>query len=224
VAQAYVETFAAVVGLLEAPQVADRWDEPSVLDGMTVGDLAAHLGRAVTLTPTFLAYPQEGKAVSACERLAGLAWATTGPHSSANTEIRGWAHEAAAGGPGAVAARVRAATGQVRDLVEAQDPDRRVGFPAEGVSLGFDDYLTMRLLEIAAHTDDLACSVAVPTPPLPQAAQEALAHLLVDVAVVRHGWLSVLRTLARSERAPSHTISALAPPSHNHTHDDRGVR
>ncbi|MCL2423711.1 MAG: maleylpyruvate isomerase N-terminal domain-containing protein [Micrococcales bacterium] len=211
VAQAYVETFGSVVGLLTAPQVADRWDEPSVLEGMTVADLAAHLGRAVTLTPTFLAYPQVGRAVSACERLAGVAWATSGPHSSTNAEIRRWAHQEAADGPQAVVGRVREAAGPVRDLVEAQDPDRRVGFPAEGVSLSLDDYLLMRLLEIAAHTDDLAASVGVPTPPLPHAAQQALAHLLVDVAVIRHGWLPVLRTLARAERAPKHTISALSP-------------
>ncbi|MCL2850407.1 MAG: maleylpyruvate isomerase N-terminal domain-containing protein [Micrococcales bacterium] len=219
VAQAYLETFDPLLDLLEASQVAAAWEAPSVLVSMTVGDLAAHLARAVTLTPVFLANDPAGTPVTAHQRLTAVPWATSGPGSAANTEICQWAHDDAAAGPQAVAAHARSVAPGVRALIEAQDPDRRVGFPAEGVSLSLDDYLALRLLEVAAHSDDLACSVGLPTPGLPARAQQALSHLLVDVAVVRHGWPSVLRTLTRSERAPVAGISVLAA-SHTAKNDE----
>ena len=208
-AQAYLEAIDPMLDLLDAPEVAAAWQEPSVLAGMSVGDLAAHLARAVTLTPVYLAYEPAGRPVSAHERLTGAAWAVSGSDSEVNVQIRQRAESDAAAGPQAVVSGARAVAHETRALVEVQDPARRVAVPVEGVSLSLDDYLVMRLLELAAHSDDLACSVGIPTPPLPQAAQRLVAHLLVDVAIARHGWPSVLRTLSRSERAPHGGISAL---------------
>jgi len=62
-------------------------------------------------------------------------------------------------------------------------------------------------MEIAVHSDDLAVSVGVPTPPLPAAVIDPVLALLTQVAVRRHGQTAVLRTLSRSERAPA-TIAA----------------
>jgi hypothetical protein len=209
VVQAYLDAIDPVLGLLEAPEVAAAWEQPSVLVGMTVGGLAAHLARAVTATPTYLAQAPEGEPVSAATRLSNTKWVSSGPDSPVNTEIRQQALDEAAAGPDAVAASMRTAARDVRTLVATQDPDRRVVVvPAEGVSVSLDDFVTLRLLELSAHSDDLACSVGLPTPPLPQAAQQAVAHLLVDVAIVRHGWPQVLRALSRAERAPKGGISA----------------
>jgi len=210
VAQAYLDALEPMLDLLGAPQVAQAWGQPSALVGMTVGDVAAHLARAVTLTPSYLAREPVGTPVSAQTRLTGAQWAASGPDSQVNVQIRQRAADDAAAGPQAVTADARAVAREVRALIEAQDPDRRVAIPAEGVSLSLDDYLVMRLLELAAHSDDLACSVGMPTPDLPQEAQRAVAHLLVDIAVVRHGWPSVLRALSRAERAPEGGISAFA--------------
>ena len=73
---------------------------------------------------------------------------------------------------------------------------------------GWSTFIAMRLLELVIHVDDLAVSVGLPTPPLPEAAQEIVATLLMQVSAARHGWLPILRTLARSERAPTEGISA----------------
>jgi hypothetical protein len=63
-------------------------------------------------------------------------------------------------------------------------------------------------MEIAVHSDDLAVSVGVEPPPLPEAVSRVVRHLLVDLAAQRHGDTAVLRGLARAERAPA-SIAAL---------------
>src|SRR3954451_727767 len=49
--QAYLDVLAAAVDLVRTEEVADRWDEPSILDGMTVGAVVVHgvLGTATSI-------------------------------------------------------------------------------------------------------------------------------------------------------------------------------
>lgn len=75
-------------------------------------------------------------------------------------------------------------------------------------ALTLEDFLTARLMEIAVHGDDLAVSVGVGTPVLPEDVSQAVRHLLVDLAAQRHGVAAVLRALSRAERAPV-SIAAL---------------
>lgn len=42
---------------MNLPQIAEQWQEPSVLDGHTVGSLAAHLARAVFTVQRYLEAP-----------------------------------------------------------------------------------------------------------------------------------------------------------------------
>jgi hypothetical protein len=63
------------------------------------------------------------------------------------------------------------------------------------------------MMELAVHSDDLAVSVGLPTPPLPPGAVDTVVDLLTRLAVRRHGPTSVLRALSRAERAPA-TIAA----------------
>src|SRR5215217_266096 len=49
-----VEAVEAAAALIAGDEVAARWDEPSALDGMTVGALAAHLVRAAGATLAYL--------------------------------------------------------------------------------------------------------------------------------------------------------------------------
>jgi hypothetical protein len=74
-------------------------------------------------------------------------------------------------------------------------------------SLMLDDILTTRMMELAVHSDDLAVSVGIATPALPQSAVDTVIDLLSRLAVRRHGPTAVLRALSRAERAPA-TIAA----------------
>ena len=79
-----------------------------------------------------------------------------------------------------------------------------VDIPWQGWSLGIDDFVTTRLMEIVVHSDDLAASVGLPTPEFPEPALTPVLGLLTGVAVRRHGQAAVVRALSRPQRAPEH--------------------
>jgi hypothetical protein len=71
----------------------------------------------------------------------------------------------------ALAARVDAAVKHLTDHL-ASAADRPVRIPLWGPwSLLLDYLLTTRMMELAVHSDDLAVSVGVATPALPQSAR-----------------------------------------------------
>jgi hypothetical protein len=57
-------------------------------------------------------------------------------------------------------------------------------------------------MELTVHMDDLAVSVGLATPELPDAVFDPVLMLLARLAVRRHGQAAVLRALARAERSP----------------------
>jgi hypothetical protein len=63
------------------------------------------------------------------------------------------------------------------------------------------------VMEIVVHSDDLAASIDVEPPQLPQAVLGPVLALLVGVSLQRHGQAAVVRALSRSERAPA-SVSA----------------
>ena len=60
-------------------------------------------------------------------------------------------------------------------------------------TLTLDDFLVTRMMEIAVHSDDLALSVGIATPPLQAAVLDPVLTLLTGLAVRRHGPTAVLR-------------------------------
>ena len=52
--QLVVEAVEAAAEVIAADATAERWDQPSALDGMTVGALSAHLVRAAGATIAYL--------------------------------------------------------------------------------------------------------------------------------------------------------------------------
>lgn len=73
--------------------------------------------------------------------------------------------------------------------------------------LHVDDFLLTRVVELVVHIDDLAVSLGLPTPALPEAAAGATIKLLSSLAAWRHGSLNVIRALARQERAPASIVA-----------------
>jgi hypothetical protein len=79
--------------------------------------------------------------------------------------------------------------------------------PWQGWALTLDDFLVTRTMEIVVHSDDLAASLEIESPRLPEQVLEPVLTLLTRLAVRRHGQRAVVTALSRSERAPA-TISA----------------
>jgi Mycothiol maleylpyruvate isomerase N-terminal domain len=206
----YLDAAAVAANLIASPQVAARWNEPSALSEMAVGSLAGHLARQITGVPARLAdqqLPDKAELLTVPEHYARVRWAGAALDDEANVSIRRDSDDEAAGGPDDLARRTRTAVAQLRDALPAEQGGRAIYLPWTGWALTLEDFLTTRLLEIVVHVDDLAVSVDVVPPNLPEQATDTVLALLAQLAARRHGPAAVLRALTRQERAPA-TITA----------------
>ncbi|MGW1676200.1 maleylpyruvate isomerase N-terminal domain-containing protein [Saccharopolyspora sp. NPDC002376] len=96
------------------------------------------------------------------------------------------------------------------DAARARLAPRLAALPAEQPVLVFDRWvlpldqcLLTRLIELAVHLDDLAVSLDLATPAVPDDVAEIVISSLASIATGRHGTASVLRALSRRERAPA---------------------
>ena len=196
---AYLEAASVASDVIGRREVGDRWNEPSVLDELAVRGLAGHLARAVLQVEWFLDMPEPSEPpVTAVQYYAELA-GFDDLNSELNVGVRARGEETAAGGW----ARLYLDTGNVLDRLRSRLPtvprERKVR--AFGRALEIDEYLKTRLIELVVHIDDLALSIGMQPPPLPDAATTYAIAVLIGVARARSGDLEVLRALTRRERA-----------------------
>lgn len=201
----FLESAAAARSLLADPAVAARWEEPSSLEGMTVGALAGHLLRSMTTLAGYLAEPPAGfedlaDPAGYLLSIDGLSSAD-GPDldSDLHRAIRQRATDTAQNGPGQVLARWDAAAEELSGRL-ATEPRTRTVRVLNGRIMLVDDYLVTRLIEMLIHADDLAVSIGAETPAFPAAAWQRVIETLVEVAVRRHGAPAVARAMTRTER------------------------
>ncbi len=188
-------------------EVEERWDQPSALEGMTVGALAAHLARAVITVQTYLGNAAGGdeEPISAASYF-GTMEALRDPQSPLNVGVRSRAAEAASHGNHAVIESFDACVGQLRHSLAAEPDDRVIELPNRTV-LELDEYLLTRILELTVHTDDLCVSIGRDTPAL--TGLPLTIQLLIDIAELRHGEVALLRALSRRERDPGDVLPVL---------------
>lgn len=205
---AFVVAAGSAAELVEQPIVAATWAEPSALPGFTVGGLAAHLAGQVLFVPRTLAEPApEGEPVTLLGHYGRVTWLGADRDAEINVAIRQGGEEVAAEGAAAVVAKTQAVVRELGDLLDAQPVDRLARSASGPWPLLLDDLLVARMMEIVVHSDDLACSVRIPTPELPDAVLDPVFDLLCALARRRHGATALLRALSRAERAPA-TVSA----------------
>lgn len=217
----YLRTAEALGDLLGDPRLDAAWAGPSALDGMTVGDLVAHLARAVLQVEWYLdggPAAAGGADPAAAERdpldAAGYYTALQGldhPASPLNQGIRQRAREGAALGPAGVAAAVEETVERLRGRLSAPDAPRVITV-FDGAVISVEEYLRTRIVEITVHTDDVLASLPPSTTagdPLPEEAREEAIAVLLEVAIRRHGTTAVLRALARRERDPMRVLRVL---------------
>jgi hypothetical protein len=201
----YLRAAETAVGLLREQAVADAWTRPSALADFSVGGLAVHLGAQIRHVVAAEPAGSDGEPLSLTDYYARAPWAGQGPEHEVNVAIRQAAEKEVDSGPLGVAARAAEDLAAARERLASAPTDLVVRMP--GRDLAFEDFLLTRLMELLVHADDLAVSVALPTPAFPESAALAVTGLLARLALRRHGLTPVLRALARSERAPE-TISA----------------
>jgi uncharacterized protein (TIGR03083 family) len=202
----FLSASGAALGLLESPEVAARWEEPSACEGFTVGGMAAHLGWQVQSARLAVEAPRP-EAGAAVTDLTGhygqAAWLGADLDAPVNAGIRDAGQERAQSGPAEQARLTREAREALGKAFVALDPQEVIAVPwIAGRAMTAHDVLATRVLELVIHTDDLAVSVGVPTPLASDAAYERVVGILAGVSMRRFGPLPLLRALSRAERAP----------------------
>jgi len=207
----FLSTATAARNLIATDDVAARWDDASALRKMTVGDVAAHLGRAIVTVDRYLTeiHPTQGERVDAVGYF--LAFRNEIGHdidTELNQAVRRRAVEASASGHATVLENIDNALERLaRDLETAPtDMDLSV---LGGVRISLDDYLVTRLVELVVHTDDLAVSVGLETPSINERGLRIAIAALVDMARRAHGDIAVMRALARRERDTAGALPVL---------------
>jgi uncharacterized protein (TIGR03083 family) len=204
----FSEAARIVADLVRRTEVAEGWDQESACAGMTVGGLANHLGDQAVLTVRLLeAGPSGEAAITLEEHYARAAWVREDPDGESNVAIREAGDEQARAGQGALLERVDAGMDRLPGAIRSVPPDTPVLVPWQGWAVTARDLLTIRMMEMVVHADDLAASVGVEPPEFPDEVVGRVLGLLTRVAVRRHGQAAVVRALSRPQRAPA-SVSA----------------
>jgi hypothetical protein len=206
----YLVAASAAVDLVGRVEVLARWGEPSALEGMTVGAVAAHLVSQVLSVHAAVTGGQGVSTetpVSLLEHYDRVGWLRADLQDEPNVTIREGAASAAEEGHGTVVASAQQALDDLRTAFASAHLPPAIRMPWWDWSLSFDDFLVTRMMEIVVHADDLAVSVDVAPRELPEAVLGPVLALLVGISMRRHGQAAVVRTLSRRERAPG-SISA----------------
>jgi uncharacterized protein (TIGR03083 family) len=202
VLDAFLDTAERVEAVLALPEVAERWHEPSALEGHTVATLAAHLARAAFTVQRYLDVPPGDGAPTTAAGYLVAALGTADPiDSDLHRSVRERAREDAEAGAAALVDRFRRTRLEVADRLTASDPQQLIGV-LDGIVLPVEEYLRTRILELVIHLDDLSVSLGIEPPDLSDEAFDITAATLAQVAVRRVGPWATLRSLARAERQP----------------------
>lgn len=203
------------VEVLADDAVSPRWEEPSVLPEMSVGQLSAHLGQMIGGPAGWLrTEPPDPAGVSIGTNFSMYQVARLDPEHGLDgdvaTTIRRWADAGASHGPAQVVDRARSDLAETAELFADAAPDRLIpSAVSPAVATCLADYLRTRCVELVVHTDDLAASVGIESPtPDPVAAGIAI-DVLTTMCRNRAGDLAVLRGLTRPDRCDLDALRAL---------------
>lgn len=207
--EAFWQAVAAAEPVLASPRVRQRWDQPSALADMSVGDLTAHLVRAVTNILRYLSQPAPtGEPISAAAYYRAILDNPADLTTPQNRAVRDRARTDSAAGPTQVLQRWQEAIAEARRILAEAPADRLVAV-INGLVLTLEQYLATRIVELLVHTDDLAVSIDIETPAPPAAAARLAERVLLDVARGEHGDTAVLRAMTRRERSSTEVLRVL---------------
>jgi len=191
-----VETAADVIG--EAA-VADRWDHPSALEGMTVGALCAHLVRAAGATIAYLDRTPTDRQPDD-ELLTPVTYFRAALEAPIHDRIKDVSADEAAIGQQAMAAKCRQLAADLASRFAAE-PEDRLLMALGGRTLTLDDFCRTRLIEVLLHIDDLVASTGTDRPALDPRGPLEVIEICVGIGIDRHGVWGLLEALARAERS-----------------------
>jgi hypothetical protein len=195
-----VEAVAAGADVIADAATADRWEQPSALEGMTVGALCAHLVRAAGATIAYLDRTPVDRRPDG-ELLTPVTYFRAAVEAPIHNQIRDVSADEAAIGPLAMAAKCRQLADDLASRF-ADEPEDRLLTALGGRMLTLDDFCRTRLIEVLLHLDDLTTSTGVVQPEIDPRGPAEVVDICMGIGVDRHGVWGVLAALARAERSP----------------------
>jgi hypothetical protein len=162
-----------------------------------VNGLAGHLVRAGARIGVYL--DQESPAGEPIPAPTYFASLLQEMDDSENERIRKDGETTSAAGWEALIEEHRRLGDDLKRRLAKEPPERKVKVFAGKVML-LDNYLETRIVELLVHTDDLAVSVGVTPPEIPESAADIAIGHLVEVGRSLHGNRAVLMALSRRER------------------------
>jgi uncharacterized protein (TIGR03083 family) len=191
-----VATLATATRLVHEKPTRALWAEPSVLPGLTIGGLVAHLVRGAGAITAFLDRSPEGGTGPLVDAAAYYDHATSAP---VGQRIVDRSEAEAAAGYDAIVGELDALGPRLASRLDAEPADRSMD--ARGRTLTLDDFCRTRLVELSVHIADLALGIGRPVPELPAGVADQVMHLLLTLARRRYGDAAVIDALTRRERA-----------------------
>lgn len=184
--------------LMASPAVVSSWDQPSALDGMTVGALCAHLVRAAGATLAYLDRT-DPTVVPEHELLTPVTYFRAALEAPIHGRIREVSDDEARIGPQAMVEKCAEVAESLERRLAAEPTDRLVG-ALGGRMLTLDDFCRTRLIEVLTHIDDVAASIGQESPTVDRRATGEVIDILMGIARDRGDDWRVIRALSRAER------------------------
>ena len=209
VAQAFREAADAFGEIVVRPEVGRFWDQPSALEGYSVGAIVGHVNAGIGwLGPLLDAPAQSDLRPSSRDDLLRFFHGLKLDLGEAERDpihdvLRDKFERAAGHGWESNRDKFLGLAERLTSRLEGESAERLLDLrPFEPLILRLGDFLPTRILELVVHGDDLATSVGIDAP-LPENAATVAIDLMMAVARTGHGDLAVVRALARRERADS---------------------
>jgi len=207
VAQAFREAAGAFGEIVARPEVGKAWDQPSALEGLSVGDIVGHVNAAIGwLGPLLDAPPQPDlRPTQRDDLLKFVHGLKIGPGGAGRSPIHDLVAEqcrrASRHGWESNRDKFLGLAERLTARLQGESASRLLDLrPTVAVVVRLGDYLPTRVLELVVHGDDLATSVGIDAP-LPESAATVTIEVMLDIARAVHGDLAVVRALSRRERA-----------------------
>ncbi|WP_419945746.1 maleylpyruvate isomerase N-terminal domain-containing protein [Candidatus Poriferisodalis sp.] len=194
-----VEAVTQSAELMAAPSVAEQWDRPSALEGMTVGALSAHLVRAAGATIAYLDRTPPDRRPDG-DLLTAVTYFHAAVDSPVHEQIKDVSATESAIGHEATVHKCRQLAADLETRLADEPADRLVA-ALGGRLLTLDDFCRTRLIEVLLHLDDLAVSTGQARPATDPEGAAIIIDICIDIARDRKGDWGVLYALTRAERS-----------------------
>jgi len=182
-------------------RVVDGWDDPSVLEGQTIGSLAGHLARgSVWAVGDYLDTEPGDRDVDVETAAAYFASVVESVTPEDHVAIRARGAEVAADGAERVSERLDERLAELRRRLPAEPTDRAVVVFGGRVML-LDDYLYTRIVEQVVHLDDLARSIGAEPWTNPPDAAALVVACGAEIGRLRNGDSTMIRAMFRDGAA-----------------------